>query len=169
MKVSSLAGVSPNRPPPMRMLRLLGAASAGLLFWAFVGGFAYSFARYGRAPFGTDPLLGAREAAARRDLPAALRQYEMAQRLSPGEARIAVEHGNLLTSNGRYDEAAGRFLHALQQEPTSAPALAGLADARLGQGRADEAVDLYSRALERAPGHEGLVRALAAARRGAAP
>lgn len=163
--MSRLAGVSPNRPPPLRLLRLLCAASAAALFWAFVGGFTYSLARYGRAPFGTDPLLGAREAAVRRDLPAALRQYEMAQQLSPLESRIAVEHGNLLTSNGRFHEAAGRFLHALHQEPTSAPALSGLADARLGQGRAAEAVDLYTRALEQAPGHAGLLRALAAARR----
>ena len=167
--MSQRVGVSPSRPPPLRLLqllRLLCAGSAAALFWAFVGGLTYSLARHERLPFGTDPLLGAREAAVRRDLPAALRQYEMAQRLSPLEARIAVEQGNLLTSNGRFDEAAGRFLHALQQEPENPAALSGLADARLGQGRASEAVGLYTRALEQAPGHAGLIRALAAARRG---
>lgn len=151
------------------MFRALFAASLATLFWGLVAGFAYSMALHGRPPFGSDPLLGAREAAVRRDLPGALRQYEMAQRLSPGDARIAVEHGSLLVANGRFDAAAERLEFALGRRPDDARTLAGLADARRGQGRHGEALALYARALARAPGHPGLIRALAETRRESRP
>jgi tetratricopeptide (TPR) repeat protein len=149
----------------VRALRLLFALSLAALFWGFVGGFAYSLALHGRLPRGSDPLLGAREAAARRDLPAALVQYEMAQRLSPDDLRIAVEHGDLLAANRRFDAAAERFLFALERQPDDARALSGLADARRGQGRPREALVLYEHALARAPGNAGVAQAIEETRR----
>ena len=70
----------------------------------------------------------------------------------PGTA-AAVSPADRLFAQGQFTEAAKAYEQAVAADPTSAPALAGLARMRLYEERVDEAIELAQNALAIAPGH----------------
>ncbi|MEW5993187.1 MAG: tetratricopeptide repeat protein [Candidatus Zixiibacteriota bacterium] len=65
----------------------------------------------------------------------------------------AVEEGELLFNEGRFDEARERFLEAAQSEPTSVEALNNLGVIAFQQKQPGQAAQYFARALEIDPFH----------------
>jgi tetratricopeptide (TPR) repeat protein len=84
----------------------------------------------------------------RRDLPAALEELEYARYVEPKLPSVHTLCGTALARLGRFDEAADAFRHAIEQTPSDARALDGLAAIGLCQGRFEEAADWALQALE---------------------
>lgn len=134
--------------------RALGAAlalSAAVLLWSFVGGAVYLASVDGSLPLQADPLRGVRQLANRGHVDEAVRQYRLACRIDPSDARCPAELGELLLKHGRNAEAALVFEAILATSGRDARALNGLGDARLAEQRYPEAIALYRQLPESSP------------------
>ncbi|MBI5487044.1 MAG: tetratricopeptide repeat protein [Deltaproteobacteria bacterium] len=91
---------------------------------------------------------------------AAIRLYRRAIAISPCDARLWFNYGELLFRQERTVEAMGAFERARALDPADAdaPCFLGLAFEELG--RVEEASALFDRALERSPGHPRAVHGL---------
>jgi tetratricopeptide (TPR) repeat protein len=167
--VASAPGTGTGAPAAARPglpLRLAFAVACGTLLWSFVAGLAYFAAIYKGLPMRVDPLTGARERARRGDIDGAVRQYQAALVINPGDANVLVQMGDALLVKGRYDAAWDAYEAARQRSSGSKP-LIGLADVRLAQNRALEAIDLYNQVVAREPHNAAVLNNLGMAYAGA--
>jgi predicted O-linked N-acetylglucosamine transferase (SPINDLY family) len=71
--------------------------------------------------------------------------------MAPGDAEIAMNHGNALRALGRHDEARERYAQALALRPDYVAAHYNLGWVHQIQGRLEEAIACYERALQLDP------------------
>lgn len=81
----------------------------------------------------------------------AFAQYQVADRLSPGNPLVKLNLGSLHQARGQLDQASAMYDTVLQQNPGNAQALLYKADILKQQGRAQEAEQFLQRALQASP------------------
>ena len=97
----------------------------------------------------------------------ALRSYDDALRIAPGERDAVIGRARVLARAGRTDAAVAGYRHWLDANPSDVEAWGELARQRLRQGRERDAVEAFERAQAIAP-DPSVARRLAVARAAAA-
>jgi len=103
------------------------------------------------------------EAAASREMAAAIEQFAEAARVTPHVPAIRVNHANALAAAGRFVEAADRYQELLKLEPNNPAFINNYGVALYKQGRKEESIVQFRRALELAPGLKDAQESLAVA------
>jgi len=79
--------------------------------------------------------------------------YEYMLKLTPNAAPVHENLGNVLQSQGRFDEAAGHYSRMLQQDANSMTAHNNLGSAFLQKGELDKAIGHFNKALQLNPNY----------------
>jgi TolB-like protein len=95
------------------------------------------------------------------DWAGSLADLTRASALSPGEARITVDHARALASTGRLTEALAMARQAAEADPLLPDVYRWLGVFESASGRPEAAVEIFGRGLEIAPDHVYLLRELA--------
>lgn len=104
------------------------------------------------------------QAAAKREMDAALEQFAEACRVTPNVSTIQLNFANALANVGRLGEACAKYEDLIAKEPNNAALVNNYAATLYRQGRKEEAIVQFRRALALAPtmkeAREGLAIAL---------
>jgi Tfp pilus assembly protein PilF len=103
------------------------------------------------------------QAAAGREMAAAIDQFAEAARVTPHVPAIQVNLANALATAGRFAEAADRYEELLKVETNNPALINNYGVALYKQGRKEESIVQFRRALELAPGLEDARQSLAVA------
>jgi protein O-GlcNAc transferase len=85
------------------------------------------------------------------DAPNALREYEKALEVRPGDLEIYCNLGTLYLEQGKYENARGYFLKSLDKDPKKETAALGMGLAEIGLGQREAAYDWFLKTLEIQP------------------
>ncbi|NBW97378.1 MAG: tetratricopeptide repeat protein [Planctomycetia bacterium] len=103
------------------------------------------------------------QAAAKREMDAAIEQFAEACRVTPHVPAIHVNLANALAAAGRFPEAAEKYKWLLEREPGNPALINNYGVALYKQGKKDEAIVQFRKALEIAPNLKDARESLAVA------
>jgi Tfp pilus assembly protein PilF len=103
------------------------------------------------------------QAAAKREMDAAIEQFAEACRVTPHVPAIHVNLANALASAGRFGEAADKYKELLDKEPGNPALINNYGVALYKQGKKEEAIVQFKKALEIAPNLKDARESLAVA------
>ncbi|MFM8433932.1 MAG: tetratricopeptide repeat protein [Planctomycetia bacterium] len=103
------------------------------------------------------------QAAAKREMDAAIEQFAEACRVTPHVPAIHVNLANALAAAGRFPEAAGKYKELLDREPGNPALINNYGVALYKQGKKEESIVQFRRALEIAPNLKDARESLAVA------
>jgi tetratricopeptide (TPR) repeat protein len=151
-----------SRPGSSRALLLAvaaGIAALALASWYQVGYWRDSATlfKHNLSVIPKNPVIRyslANEYLARGNMEAAIRNYRIAIKLSPGHQNAHAALGVVLAAQKKFDEAISQFRWVIAASPRYAPAHNNLGDALRAQGKLEEAVAAYEEARRVDPGFE---------------